>query len=208
MLPHYESGLPSLYEAPQPPPKPRLMFKMPRVVPDQKTKFETDEIFRRLARETEVRYTGYRDRPIEERRQRFQAAVREGHTEMAFLTNGTNMNLIFSTNTFNNNEKCVDFDKEPGKVHLRSPFIMNGVCVRYRGWTDLDRLDGVGCLEYDEENAAEEDRFLREEIEKYKARLREFEEKQRAFRVPTTTHGHHHAHAHPHQPEQNNIQVR
>jgi len=208
MLPHYESGLPSLYEAPPAPPKPRLMFKMPRVVPDQKTKFESDEIFRRLARETEVRYTGYRDRPIEERRQRFQAAIREGHTEMAFLTNGTNMNLIFATNTFNNNQKEVDFDKEPGKVHLRSPFIMNGVCVRFRGWVDLDRLDGVGCLEYDEENAAEEDRFLREEIEKYKARLREFEEKQRAFRVPTTTHGHHHAHVHPHQPEQNNIQVR
>lgn len=209
MLPHYESGLPSLYEpAPPQPPKPRLMFKMPRVVPDQKTKFETDEIFRRLARETEVRYTGYRDRPIEERRQRFSAAIREGHTEMAFLTNGTNMNLQFSTNTFNNNQKEIDFDKEPSKVHLRSPFIMNGVCVRFRGWVDLDRLDGVGCLEYDEENAAEEDRFLREEIEKYKARLREFEEKQRAFRVPTTTHGHHHSHVHPHQPEQNNIQVR
>ncbi|KAH9362237.1 hypothetical protein HPB48_002215 [Haemaphysalis longicornis] len=36
-------------------------------------------------------------------------------------------------------------------VHIKSSFIMNGVCVRYRGWIDLDRLDGVGCLEYDEE---------------------------------------------------------
>lgn len=30
---------------------------------------------------------------------------------------------------------------------------MNGVCVRWRGWVDLERLDGVGCLEYDEETA-------------------------------------------------------
>ena len=55
LLGHYESPLPPLYEPPpQGPPKPRLMFKMPRVVPDQKTKFESDELFRRLARETEV----------------------------------------------------------------------------------------------------------------------------------------------------------
>lgn len=40
-----------LYEQPRPP---RLVFKMPRVVPDQKTKFESDELFRRLSRESEV----------------------------------------------------------------------------------------------------------------------------------------------------------
>ncbi|XP_042880589.1 protein big brother-like isoform X2 [Penaeus japonicus] len=213
MLPHYDSPLPTLYEPQPQPPKPRLMFKMPRVVPDQKSKFESDELFRRLARETEVRYTGYRDRPMEERRQRFQAGVREGHTEVAFMTNGTNMCLQLSTSGFSNNAKEIDFDKEPGKVHLRSPFIMNGVCVRWRGYVDLERLDGVGCLEFDEESAAEEDRILREEIEKYKARLREFEEKQRAFRVPTTSHAHSahthpHAHAHPHaHTEQANIQI-
>jgi Core binding factor beta subunit. len=39
------------------------------------------------------------------------------------------------------------------QVHLKSSFIMNGVCVRWRGWLDLERLDGVGCLEYDEEKA-------------------------------------------------------
>lgn len=37
-------------------PKPRFIFKMPRVVPDQKAKFESDELFRRLSRESEVRY--------------------------------------------------------------------------------------------------------------------------------------------------------
>jgi hypothetical protein len=43
-----------LYEQPRPP---RLVFKMPRVVPDQKSKFESDELFRRLSRESEVRET-------------------------------------------------------------------------------------------------------------------------------------------------------
>lgn len=39
-----------LYEQP----KPRFIFKMPRVVPDQKSKFDSDELFRRLGRESEV----------------------------------------------------------------------------------------------------------------------------------------------------------
>ena len=33
---------------------PRFIFKMPRVVQDQKAKFESDELFRRLSRESEV----------------------------------------------------------------------------------------------------------------------------------------------------------
>lgn len=56
---------------------------------------------------------------------------------------------------------------------------MNGVCVRWRGWIDLERLDGVGCLEFNEERAAAEDALLREQIERYNQRLREFEDKQR-----------------------------
>lgn len=47
MLPFDSIGL---YEQP----KPRFIFKMPRVVPDQKAKFESDELFRRLSRESEV----------------------------------------------------------------------------------------------------------------------------------------------------------
>lgn len=68
------------------------------------------------------------------------------------------------------------------QVHLRSHLIMNGVCVRWRGWIDLERLDGVGCLEYDEEHAAEEDALLRDQLERYNQRLRDFEEKQRTYR--------------------------
>ena len=30
---------------------------------------------------------------------------------------------------------------------------MNGVCVIFKGWIDCTRLDGTGCLEFDEEKA-------------------------------------------------------
>lgn len=39
-----------LYEQP----KPRFIFKMPRVVPDQKSKFESDDLFKKLSRDSEV----------------------------------------------------------------------------------------------------------------------------------------------------------
>lgn len=36
------------------PPKPRYIFQMPRVVPDQKDKFESDDIFKKISRDCEV----------------------------------------------------------------------------------------------------------------------------------------------------------
>ncbi|XP_075212741.1 core-binding factor subunit big brother [Lycorma delicatula] len=170
----------SIYEQP----KPRVFFKMPRVVPDQKGKFESDELFRRLSRESEVRYTGFRDRPQEERQVRFQNGCRDGHTEIAFVATGTNIQLVFTPNTngfhIGSVPRECDFEKEHGKVHLRSHFIMNGVCVRWRGWIDLERLDGVGCLEFDEDKAVIEDTMLRDQIDKYNQRLRDCGEKNRA----------------------------
>lgn len=167
-----------LYEQP----KPRFMIKMPRVVPDQKSKFESDELFRRLSRDSEVRYTGYRDRPQEERQARFENACREGHTEIAFTTTGTNLQLVFVPPNagYMGNKEC-DYEKDPGKVHIKSSFIMNGVCVRWRGWIDRERLDGVGCLEFDEDRAAQEDALLREQIERYNQRLRA-EDKRTSYR--------------------------
>lgn len=47
MLPYDTLGL---YEQT----KPSLMYRVPRVVPDQKSRFESDELFRRLSRESEV----------------------------------------------------------------------------------------------------------------------------------------------------------
>lgn len=49
MIPYDSIGL---YEQP----KPIFRFKMPRVVPEQKSKFESDELFRRLSRESEVSF--------------------------------------------------------------------------------------------------------------------------------------------------------
>lgn len=58
---------------------------------------------------------------------------------------------------------------------------MNGVCVRFKGYLDLQKLEGVGCLEFDESRAAQEDAVLRQQIDMYKTRLREFEDKQRMY---------------------------
>ncbi|KAG8226963.1 hypothetical protein J437_LFUL009514 [Ladona fulva] len=84
---------------------------------------------------------------------------------------------------------------------------MNGVCVRWRGWIDLERLDGVGCLEYDEEraqmdklfffpisNSKVEDAMLREQLEHYNQRLREFEDRQKAYRSHQQHHSNHQNH--------------
>ncbi|XP_046412989.1 protein big brother-like isoform X4 [Neodiprion virginianus] len=105
-----------LYEQP----RPRFVFKMPRVVPDQKAKFETDELFRRLSRESEVRYTSYHDRPKEEQQVRFQTGCREGHTEIAFAATGTNLQLVFASaaSGFCGEPRECDFDKEHGKLRM------------------------------------------------------------------------------------------
>ena len=59
---------------------------------------------------------------------------------------------------------------------------MNGVCTRWRGWIDLEKLEGIGCLEYDEERGAKEDAILREQMERYAQRMRDIEERQRLFK--------------------------
>lgn len=53
---------------------------------------------------------------------------------------------------------------------------MNGVCVRFRGWIDLERLDGIAKLEYDERRGAHEDAILKEQLERYSQRLKDFED--------------------------------
>jgi hypothetical protein len=37
------------------PPRPRFLFKMPRVVPNQKEKYDSDDLMKRHSREGEVR---------------------------------------------------------------------------------------------------------------------------------------------------------
>ncbi|XP_032227728.1 core-binding factor subunit beta isoform X2 [Nematostella vectensis] len=156
---------------------------MPRVVPEQKQKFENDEMFRKLARESEIKYTGYRDRSHEERVVRFQTEIRDGQSNVAYVASGTNLTLHFpkAEDGFIRSE-FLDFDREPGKVHIKSHFILNGVCIIFKGWIDLQRLDGIGYIEYDEEKARKEDKIMRETLEQAKQRLAEFEERQRQWR--------------------------
>eukprot|EP00795_Rhopilema_esculentum_P001605 gene1605-16065_t len=187
---------------------------MTRVVPDQKTKFENDELFRKLSRESEVRYTGYRDRSHEERVSRFHADCREGRCPISFVANGTNILLFLGPQSKEKKteqpaKEFLDYDKEPGKAHLKSRFIMNGVCVMFKGYVDVQRLDGAGFLEYDESNSKVsmeqdfdicdfikpldahdilqlpyhvEEKHLRETMEQSRLRLQEFEERQRRIK--------------------------
>ncbi|XP_041376344.1 core-binding factor subunit beta-like isoform X1 [Gigantopelta aegis] len=166
----------------------KFTLKMPRVVTDQRGKFENDELFRKLSRECEVRYTGFRDRPQEERQLRFQTECREGHADIAFVGTGTNLQLSFASNAWSDKpedrvptQEFVNFDMDRGKVNLKSQFIMNGVCVVWRGWIDLHRLDGVGSLQFDEDRAEVEDQMLREQIEQYQRRLHDFDDRQRQY---------------------------
>lgn len=66
----------------------------------------------------QIRFTGFRDRPQEERQIRFQNSCREGHCDLAFVASGTNLQLVFSPLVpyTLQQERDIDFDKEHGKV--------------------------------------------------------------------------------------------
>ena len=50
---------------------------------------------------------------------------------------------------------------------------------------DLERLDGVGCIEFDEDAATLEDAIMRDTVEAYNRRIKDFEEHQKARYVHT-----------------------
>ncbi|XP_063551572.1 core-binding factor subunit beta-like isoform X1 [Gorilla gorilla gorilla] len=94
---------------------------MPRVVPDQRSKFENEEFFRKLSRECGIKYTGFRDRPHEEPQARFQNACRDGRSEIAFVATGTNLFLQFFPASWQGEQRqtpsreYVDLEREAGK---------------------------------------------------------------------------------------------
>ncbi|KPP67081.1 hypothetical protein Z043_114366 [Scleropages formosus] len=65
------------------------------------------------------------------------------------------------------------------QVYLKAPMILNGVCVIWKGWIDLQRLDGMGCLEYDDEKAQQEDLLAQQAFEEVRRRVRDFEDRDR-----------------------------
>ena len=178
---------------------------MPRVVPDQKTKFETDELFKKLSQEIDVKYTAHRDRPVEERKRKFTEELAEGHSIITFVSTGTNLTLQFCpsglseenpTNTRPSSEN-VDFTTDPNRVYLRSRFIMNGVCVLWVGWIDLETLNGKAKLMYDEEQAKLEDELMRKVVKETQERVRLFEENQRRWQAEHQQHQQHQQHLQP-----------
>lgn len=76
----------------------------------------------------QIRYTGFRDRPHEERKLRFANGCRvEGRADISFAATGINFQLTFNPNPMMyhhhhhqiisaNYERELDFDKEHGKV--------------------------------------------------------------------------------------------
>jgi len=161
----------------------RLLFKLPRVVLQQKEKFEEEDIFKKHARDGEVRYTLYRDRPVHERQAKFQAGCRDGHTEISFSSSGLVIILNWvqtveasSPHAATNTNSYCDFTKERGKVHICTSFILNGVCVRWRGWLCLDKLEGVGSLDLDLELVQREEQLLQRQLALVQQKLRECEE--------------------------------
>lgn len=78
-----------------------------------------------------------------------------------FVATGTNLTLQFCHNGLADektpdirpSKESVDFDREPNRVHMQAKFIMNGVCVKWIGWIDLEQLTGKARLIFDEEQA-------------------------------------------------------
>jgi hypothetical protein len=52
--------------------------------------------------------------------------------------------------------------------------------VRWRGWLDLERLEGAGCLQLDEELAAREEALLTRHIQLVHQKIRDCEDRYRS----------------------------
>ena len=100
---------------------------------------------------------------MEERQLRFQTECREGNTSIAFTSTGVNIDLMFPKRGDSQTvpPENVDFYREKDKVFLRSPFIMNGVCVKFVGWLNIVKLEGVGYLMFDEDRAKVRSKMVR-----------------------------------------------
>ena len=53
------------------------------------------------------------------------------------------------------------------KVHIKAPFILNGVCVLWQGWIHLQTLEGIGCIQFDAEAAKIEDSIMKKQVQLY-----------------------------------------
>ena len=78
-----------------------------------------------------------------------------------FTSTGSNLTLQFCPTGLSDDKSpevhpsrdSVNFEREPNRVHMQAKFIMNGVCVKWIGWIDLETLNGTAKLIFDEEQA-------------------------------------------------------
>lgn len=78
-----------------------------------------------------------------------------------FVATGTNLCLQFCPLALSDDKpkdispssESVNYDLEGNKVNLVSKFIMNGVCIKWVGYIDLETLAGKARLVFDEEQA-------------------------------------------------------
>ena len=61
---------------------------MPRVIPNQKERFDKDELFKKLTQESEVKYSAMRELQHDERKKKFLEFIKEGHSSISFLNTG------------------------------------------------------------------------------------------------------------------------
>lgn len=54
--------------------------------------------------------------------------------------------------------------------------------MQWKGRINLEKLDGIGCLEFDEERAMIEHQILQEQIERYNNRIKDHQDKSRVYR--------------------------
>ena len=87
------------------------------------------------------------------------------------------------------------------QVYIDSPIILNGVCLRWKGYINLEKLDGVGGMKFDEDSARVsrfysqfcaawkfpslqiEDAIMQQQVESYKHALRDWDEQQQRHRA-------------------------
>ncbi|GAU99015.1 hypothetical protein RvY_10076 [Ramazzottius varieornatus] len=131
---------------------------MPRVVENQREKFDNDPVFRRLSRESEVRYAGVPlERPMDHRRRQFELDIDRGFLIMSALSSGIHLILTFRSPR---NVPEVPLPSQPhnplpaaeirnGKLFVQSRMILNGVAVIWNGHVDMETLDGLGRMELD-----------------------------------------------------------
>jgi len=148
---------------------------MPRVVQNQQSHFKNDDFLKKISRESEVRYTGHKDLKHEERVKLFRQECKNGDDlDISILSTGTSIKLSCDhlqsdvlqrmanlTAPDSSEGGIYDLDREPDKVWIQSPMILNGVCVKWKGFIDLQQLEGYGKFDYDEARGAMEAEVLR-----------------------------------------------